>query len=237
MTPFKPISRPNGWLQLMKCSARLTSADKDIGAQPDHRTGGDGKDHRTPQHNQRSVNDRGINGLQYTRRPIRREFQAEGGCFSTKNRPAKGPTKQQMRAERQLRRRPRRPRQRPGRRNRAGASPPMKIVATSIWVGHRPLQREKLLVMMAMSRSLGLSITRVDTIAAALHPNPMLIVSACFPCAPASFEPLVQIERYPGQIAEVFQKRKQRKENRHRRQHDADHPRHRQVNAVHQQGR
>ena len=62
----------------------------------------------------------------------------------------------------------------------------MKIVATRICVGQRPLQSEKLLVMMAIRRSRGLSITRVDTTPAALHPNPMHMVSACLPWAPAA---------------------------------------------------
>ena len=66
-----------------------------------------------------------------------------------------------------------------------GTSAPMKMVAIRIWVGQRPLQREKLLVMTAMRRSRGLSITRVATTPAALQPKPMLIVSACLPCAPA----------------------------------------------------
>ena len=68
---------------------------------------------------------------------------------------------------------------------RGGASAPMKMLATRIWVGQRPLQREKLLVTTAISRSRGLSITRVATTPAALQPNPMLMVRACLPWAPA----------------------------------------------------
>jgi len=64
-------------------------------------------------------------------------------------------------------------------------SPPIKMVAIRIWVGQRPLQSEKLLVMMAIRRSLGLSITLAATTPAALHPKPMLMVRACLPCAPA----------------------------------------------------
>ena len=65
-----------------------------------------------------------------------------------------------------------------------GTKVPIKIVAINIWVGHLPLQSEKLLVMMAISLSLGLSMIRVATTPAALQPHPMLIVRACFPCAP-----------------------------------------------------
>ena len=61
----------------------------------------------------------------------------------------------------------------------------MKIVAMRIWVGQRPLQSEKLLVMMAIRRSRGLSMTRVETTPAALQPKPMHMVSACLPWAPA----------------------------------------------------
>ena len=67
----------------------------------------------------------------------------------------------------------------------AGARAPMKMDATRICVGQRPLHSEKLLVMMAMSRSRGLSMMRVDTTPAALHPKPMHIVRACLPWAPA----------------------------------------------------
>ena len=66
----------------------------------------------------------------------------------------------------------------------AGTSAPMKSDAMRICVGQRPLQSEKLLVMIATSRSRGLSITRVATTPAALQPKPMHIVSACLPCAP-----------------------------------------------------
>ncbi len=60
----------------------------------------------------------------------------------------------------------------------------MKIEAIRIWVGQRPLQRAKLLVMIAINRSRGLSMMRVETIAAALQPQPMAMVRACLPCAP-----------------------------------------------------
>ena len=68
---------------------------------------------------------------------------------------------------------------------RGGASAPMKMAASRICVGQRPLQSEKLFVMIAISRSRGLSITRVETTPAALQPKPMHMVSACLPCAPA----------------------------------------------------
>ena len=60
-----------------------------------------------------------------------------------------------------------------------------KIVASMIKVGNRPLHGTKLLVRIATSRSRGESITRVAITPAALHPNPIAIVSACLPCAPA----------------------------------------------------
>ena len=61
----------------------------------------------------------------------------------------------------------------------------MMMDAMRICVGQRPLHREKLLVMIATSRSRGLSITRVATTPAALQPKPMHIVRACLPWAPA----------------------------------------------------
>ena len=65
--------------------------------------------------------------------------------------------------------------------NDEGTTAPIKIVAIKIWVGHLPLQSEKLLVIIAIKRSLGLSIILVATTPAALQPKPMLIVNACLP--------------------------------------------------------
>src|SRR5690606_41410372 len=58
-------------------------------------------------------------------------------------------------------------------------------VVNIIRVGNRPLQGTKLLVRIAIRRSRGESITRVEITPAALHPKPIAIDSACLPCAPA----------------------------------------------------
>ena len=63
----------------------------------------------------------------------------------------------------------------------AGTAAPMKIVAIRIWVGQRPLHKEKLFVIIAINLSLGLSMILVATTPAALQPNPILMVKACFP--------------------------------------------------------
>ena len=65
------------------------------------------------------------------------------------------------------------------------AAPAEKITERVISVGNRPLQGTKLLVMVAMRRSRGESIIRQAITPAALHPNPMHMVSACFPWAQA----------------------------------------------------
>lgn len=53
-------------------------------------------------------------------------------------------------------------------------APPIKnMVMIAIMVGKRPLQGTKLLVIIAMRRSLGESIIRQPTIPAALQPKPM----------------------------------------------------------------
>ncbi len=53
-------------------------------------------------------------------------------------------------------------------------APPIKnMVMIAIMVGKRPLHGTKLLVIIAMRRSLGESIIRQPTIPAALQPNPM----------------------------------------------------------------
>ena len=79
-----------------------------------------------------------------------------------------------------------------------GTNAPMNRVAMSIWVGHLPLQREKLLVIIAISFSRGLLIIRVATTPAALQPNPILIVRACLPCAPARRKSLSKLKATRG---------------------------------------
>ena len=61
--------------------------------------------------------------------------------------------------------------------------PAKNIVMIAMSVGNRPLQGTKLLVIIAISRSLGESMIRHPTIPAALHPNPIHMVKACFPQA------------------------------------------------------
>ena len=59
------------------------------------------------------------------------------------------------------------------------------MVITAIKIGKRPLQGTKLFVIVAIILSRGESIIRVPTTPATLHPNPIHIVSACLPHAPA----------------------------------------------------
>ena len=69
---------------------------------------------------------------------------------------------------------------------KAGANDaPTKIVPSMINVGKRPLHGTKLFVRIATSRSRGESMIRVAITPAALQPNPIAIVSACLPWAPA----------------------------------------------------
>ena len=59
--------------------------------------------------------------------------------------------------------------------------PTKNMVIIEIIVGNRPLQGTKLLVIIAINRSLGESIIRQPVTPTALQPNPIHIVSACFP--------------------------------------------------------
>ena len=59
------------------------------------------------------------------------------------------------------------------------------IVIIDISMGKRPLHGTKLFVIIAISLSRGESIIRQPITPAALQPNPMHIVSACFPWAQA----------------------------------------------------
>ena len=62
-------------------------------------------------------------------------------------------------------------------------APIKNIVIIDISVGNLPLQGTKLLVKIAINLSLGESIILHPVTPHALHPNPMHIVSACFPHA------------------------------------------------------
>ena len=59
--------------------------------------------------------------------------------------------------------------------------PTKNIEIMEIMVGKRPLQGTKLLVSIAIIRSLGESMILQPTTPAALQPNPIQMVSACFP--------------------------------------------------------
>ena len=59
--------------------------------------------------------------------------------------------------------------------------PTKNIEIMEIMVGKRPLQGTKLLVSIAIIRSLGESMILQPTTPAALQPNPIHMVSACFP--------------------------------------------------------
>ena len=80
----------------------------------------------------------------------------------------------------------------------AGTSAPMNSEAIRICVGQRPLHRAKLLVMMAISRSRGLSMMRVATTPAALQPKPIIMLSDCLPCAPAFLKRLSRLKATRG---------------------------------------
>ena len=61
------------------------------------------------------------------------------------------------------------------------AVPAKNMVIKAMMAGKRPLQGTKLLVRMAISRSLGESMMRQPVTPAALQPKPIQRVSPCFP--------------------------------------------------------
>ena len=77
-------------------------------------------------------------------------------------------------------------------------NPPINIEEIAMSRGKRPLQGTKLLVIMAIRRSLGDSIIRHDIIPAALHPNPMHMVSDCLPWAPERLKKLSRLNATLG---------------------------------------
>ena len=70
--------------------------------------------------------------------------------------------------------------------------------AMVIIMGKRPLQGTKLLVIIAISLSLGESIILVEMTPAALQPNPIHMVKACFPCVPAFLKKLSRLKAILG---------------------------------------
>src|SRR5690606_9226510 len=74
----------------------------------------------------------------------------------------------------------------------------IKILARIIRRGKRPLQGTKLLVIMAISFSLGESMIRAEITPAALQPKPMLMVRACFPWVPALLNRLSRLKATRG---------------------------------------
>ena len=68
--------------------------------------------------------------------------------------------------------------------NGAGSVPTINSEISDISVGNRPLHGTNPFVTAAMRRSRGESIIRHPVTPAALQPNPMHIVNACFPHAP-----------------------------------------------------
>ena len=71
------------------------------------------------------------------------------------------------------------------RREESAPAPTKNMVRMLIRIGNLPLQGTKQLVKMAIIRSRGESIIRQPTTPAALHPNPIHMVSACLPQAHA----------------------------------------------------
>ena len=76
------------------------------------------------------------------------------------------------------------------------------MVIIAIRVGKRPLQGTKLLVRIAISRSLGDVIIRHPITPAALQPNPMHIVRACFPQAEHFLKGLSRLNAILGKTPE-----------------------------------
>ena len=77
-------------------------------------------------------------------------------------------------------------------------APAIKILAMVIKNGNLPLHGIKAFVRIAISFSLGESIILQPVTPAALHPNPIHIVSACFPELPAFRKNLSKLKAILG---------------------------------------
>ena len=86
--------------------------------------------------------------------------------------------------------------------NGKAATPAKNMVIMAIKVGKRPLQGTKLLVRIAMSRSRGESMIRHPITPQALQPNPIHIVSDCFPWALAFLKNLSILNATRGRYPE-----------------------------------
>ena len=72
------------------------------------------------------------------------------------------------------------------------------MVMMAMRVGNRPLQGTKLLVMVAIRRSLGESMIRQPTTPAALQPKPIAMVRACLPQVQAFLKYLSRLNATRG---------------------------------------
>lgn len=81
-------------------------------------------------------------------------------------------------------------------------APAKNMVIIAMRAGKRPLHGTKALVTVAIIRSLGDEIMRQPVTPAALQPNPMHIVRACFPQVPAFLKGLSRLNAILGRYPE-----------------------------------
>lgn len=98
----------------------------------------------------------------------------------------------------------------------------MEIKAIS--VGNRPLQGTRALVRIAIRRSRGLWMMRQPHHAHRVAAKPHAHAKRLLAAGAAALKAAVQMESYTREESQILQQRKERKEDRHGRQHDGHHP-------------
>ncbi len=210
------------------------ATDADVADQPDHGTGRRCEDHRPPEHDEGAVDQRGVQGLQHIGRTIGRQLETEGGGLAPEEGPGQQPGREEHHPDPQYRDAHHRAgRHQSGDRRRSQGPDEDR--------GHQDLGRPAPVTereIVGDDRHQPLAGTVDDPggdhsgrVAAKAHAHRERLLAM----GPGPAEERIEVEGDPGQIAEVFQQGEHREEDRHRRQHDTDHPRGGQVDAVEQE--
>ena len=220
--PVEPLDRVGG-------EARV--AEGDVGDEPDDRAGRHREQHRAPEDDEGAVDHRRIEGLQHAGRAVRRQLEAEARRLAPQHRAREQPRGREHRRDAEHRDAHHRggrdePREVGGRegpdedRRDEDLRRPAPVAQREVVGddGDEPLAG-------AVDDARRHHPRRVAPEAHA-HRQRLLAVGA------GAAEQRVEVERHPGQVAEVFEQGEQREEDGHRRQHHRDDPRGGEVDAV-----
>ncbi len=215
----------------MKCSARLSPADVDVRAQPDHRAGGQREHHGPPEHEQGAIDQGRVERLPHPGRPVRGQLQTEGAHLALEHGARQRPADDQRQHD---------PEQGDARDRRRShdAGEVRRHQAADEERGDQELRGPAAIAEGEVVRDDGDQPFARAVDDAGGHDAGGVAAEAhhrghgLFAVGAGDLEEPIRVERHPRQVAEVLEQREQREEDRHRRQHHADDPGRGQVHAV-----